>query len=81
MELLRRAICSSEFGPFAGVITDQNGQVRLTDGQRFEPEDIITMDWLADNVVGRIPEFDELIDAAKPMVHLQGVTKEGEGEK
>jgi basic membrane lipoprotein Med (substrate-binding protein (PBP1-ABC) superfamily) len=81
VELLRRAICSSEFEPFAGVITDQNGQVRLTDGQRFEPEDIITMDWLADNVVGRIPEFDELIDAAKPMVHLQGVTKEGEGEK
>ena len=38
-------------------------------------------DWLVDNVVGQIPEFDQLIDAAKPMVCLQGVTKEGEGEK
>lgn len=81
VELLRKAISSSEFEPFAGVIVDQNGTVRLKEGDRFEPEEIIGMDWLVDNVVGRIPEFDQLIDAAKPMVCLQGVTKEGEGEK
>ena len=55
--------------------------MRLKEGQRFEPEEIITMDWLVDNVEGCIPEFDQLIEAAKPMVHLQGVTKEGENEK
>ena len=81
VELLRKAICSSEFEPFSGNIVDQNGIVRLKEGAHFAPEEIIGMDWLVDNVEGRIPEFDELIEAARPMVHLQGVAKEGEAEK
>ena len=33
----------------------------------------MTMDWLADNVIGTIPVIDELEDAAKPVVQLRGV--------
>ena len=34
------------------------------------------MNWLAENVVGRIPEFDELAEEAQALVKLQGVKVE-----
>ena len=37
------------------------------------PEEIITMDWLAENVIGFIPKMDDLIEKAKPVVKLQGI--------
>ena len=37
------------------------------------PQEIIRMDYLADNVVGRIPSMDELNDVAKGLVSLQGI--------
>lgn len=76
IELLRRAICQSEFEPFEGVLHAQGGKIYGREGKRLSSEEIITMDWLADNVEGRLPDFDELIDEAKPLVKLQGVGKE-----
>ena len=37
------------------------------------------MDWLAENVVGVIPEFEELTEEAQSLVRLQGV-KAGENK-
>ena len=31
------------------------------------------MDWLVENVVGQIPEFEELTEEAQTLVQLQGV--------
>ena len=39
----------------------------------MSPEEIIRMDWLAENVIGYIPKMDDLIDKAKPVVLLQGI--------
>ena len=36
------------------------------------------MDWLLDNVVGRLPQYGELTDNAKLKMALQGVVKEEE---
>ena len=36
-------------------------------------EDILKMDWLAENVVGMLPGDDDLVDDAKNVVALQGV--------
>lgn len=33
------------------------------------------MDWLAENVVGEIPDFDSLTGAAQAVVRLQGIRK------
>ena len=35
----------------------------------------MTMDWLAENVVGSIPEEGELKEQAKPVISQQGVKK------
>ena len=39
----------------------------------MSPEDIITMDWLLDNVAGRVPEYEELDDNSKMLVINQGI--------
>lgn len=45
--------------------------VRTANG--FSPQEIITMNWLAENVIGRIPEAEELTDDAQRLLQLQGV--------
>ena len=39
----------------------------------MSPEEIVKMDWLAENVIGTIPKMEDLIDKAKPVVQTQGV--------
>lgn len=72
-ELLKQQIRLGVFNPFSGVIYDQEGRLRNQEPDTLSPEQIITMDWLTDNVVGAIPEEDELIESARPIVRLQGV--------
>ena len=38
-------------------------------------EQIITMDWLCSNVIGTIPEYDDLTEEAKKLVLVQGIIK------
>ena len=37
------------------------------------PEDVIVMDWLSDNVIGRIPALDELVDDARKVAVHYGI--------
>ena len=41
------------------------------------PEQIITMDWLLDNVIGKIPELEELEEGCEPIVKAQGIIHHG----
>ena len=42
-------------------------------------KDIVKMDWLLDNVEGKVPAFGELKEDALPLVLLQGdVAQDGE---
>ena len=34
------------------------------------------MNWLAENVVGEIPDLDQLSEKARPIVEMRGVHKE-----
>ena len=72
-ELLRSSIRSGSFHPFDGLIYSQKGIVQCEKGGSLKPDDIITMEWLAENVVGKVPEFEELTDEAKRLVQLQDI--------
>ena len=61
------------------VIYSQNGEIQCQEGESLTAEEIISMDWLAENVVGVIPEFEELTEEAQSLVRLQGV-KAGESK-
>lgn len=73
VDLLHERIRSGAFLPFVGPIFDQQGSERVAEDVALTPQDIIRMDYLAQNIVGRIPEISELSEVAKSLVALQGV--------
>lgn len=77
VELLKNTISSGDFNPFSGVLYSQDGLIQRED-ESLSPEEIATMDWLAENVIGSIPEKEKLVEHAKPVVSLQGVKEQGE---
>lgn len=76
VDLLKHTICQGDFNPFSGVLYSQKGLVQKDADKIMSPEEIITMDWLAENVIGFIPKMDDLIEKAKPVVKLQGIDKQ-----
>lgn len=73
VDLLRDRIRAGEFHPFVGPICDQQGSLRVEKNTELALQDIINMDYLIDNVIGRIPAIDELTEVAQTLVSLQGV--------
>ena len=76
--LLKRAICRNDFYPFEGIVRAQDGTVMCGEGQILTPAEIVAMDWLADNVVGRIPDRNELTEEAREVVQIHGKNTESE---
>ena len=76
VNLLRNNICSETLVPFYGEIVSQDGAVRNEAEQFMTPQDIITMDWLVDNVTGSIPTIAELTEEAQSVARMQGFGKE-----
>lgn len=78
IDLLKKTILTGEFNPFSGPLYSQNGPVNGTNSAELTPEEIIEMDWLAENIIGRIPDMNELTEQAQPVLSQQGVqTKKG----
>lgn len=75
VDFLRKTISSGELNPFLGVLHSQDGVVQSDPGRSLTPEEIITMDWLAQNVIGSIPEEEELTEQSWPVISQQGVKK------
>ncbi|MBR4039092.1 MAG: BMP family ABC transporter substrate-binding protein [Clostridia bacterium] len=73
VDLLHERIRAGAFLPFVGPIADQVGTQHVAQDVVLTPEEIIRMDYLVENVVGRIPRIDELSDVAKALVSMQGV--------
>ena len=73
VDVLKKSICELNYNPFSGVLYSQSGIVQKNAAAVMDPEEIITMDWLAENVIGYIPKMEDLIEKAKPVVMLQGI--------
>ena len=73
IDFLKSAIRAGSFHPFDGLIYSQNGVVQCKEGESLGPLEIITMNWLAENVEGRLPEYEELTEEAQALVRLQGI--------
>ncbi len=76
IELLKSTISSEVFNPFSGILYSQTGVMQDDPGASMLPEEIMTMDWLAENVVGEIPLMEELTEQAGPVIKQQGVVRE-----
>lgn len=73
LDLLTKTICSKEFAVFSGVLYSQDGVVQSDPSRRLTPEEVMKMDWLAENIIGKIPTEEELLEGAKPVVSQQGI--------
>ena len=71
-ELLKNSIRAGICNPFQGPLYTQSGRV-LENEQLLTPNEIIRMDYLMENVVGEIPQYEALSDVGKATVDLVGV--------
>ena len=59
MQLLRNGIVEGSINPFGGELHSQNGVVQIEGFPPLPSTQIVEMNWLADNVVGTIPQLDD----------------------
>ncbi len=79
IEFLKNSIRAGAFHPFDGPIYGQGGVLQCKAGETLSADAIITMDWLAENVVGRIPKVEELTEDAQTLVEFQGIKEDESG--
>ena len=56
IRLLRKGVADGAVHPFQGILKSQNGIVQDREDALLSDEKVITMDWLNENVIGRMPE-------------------------
>ena len=62
---------------FEGELHSQERVVQPDPDVKLKPEEVISIDWLAENIIGEIPETEGLTESAIPVVAQQGVKKKG----
>jgi hypothetical protein len=75
IDVLRSSIMSGSFNPFDGELRSQSGLVRNVFDKPLTSKDVITMDWLNENIIGEIPDADSLNDEARETVSVSGIKK------
>ena len=75
-KLLQRAMMDGSLDPFFRRIVAQDGTVKNDGSRTFTPEQLLKMDWLCDNVIGTIPEYEEILPASKAMVRELGIYRD-----
>lgn len=75
INLIKETIYTGDFSPFTGTLYAQGGEIVEGShaGSDLSPEDIVKMDWLAENIVGSIPSVEELKESAIPVIAQQGL--------
>jgi basic membrane lipoprotein Med (substrate-binding protein (PBP1-ABC) superfamily) len=73
VDILRTDIICGSMNPFDGELISQDGLIRTADDEPLSSMDVITMDWLHENIIGEIPAKDVLTDEAKKTVSYSGV--------
>jgi hypothetical protein len=74
--VLKSAIVHDLCYPFFGPLATQEGKTVLDSiGSTIPVEQVISMDWLLDNVVGEIPAYEQLNPEAQATVDQAGVEK------
>ncbi len=70
---MKEQLREGAFTPFEGEQRDQNGVLHCTADRRLSPADVLCMDYLAENVIGTLPDVNELTASARPLIKLQGI--------
>ena len=74
--LLRKGFCAKAVDPFRRKIVAQDGSLKNDGSKIFTPEELLTMDWLCDNVIGEIPTFDQILPMSQSIVRELGIYRD-----
>lgn len=77
MNFMKDMIIRGLYHPFRGPIYNQDKVLKVEGGTHLMPEDILTMDWFVDGVIGRIPSVDAY-ERNHPLLDLASVKKKYE---
>ena len=75
-EILRRDMIAGTLDPFARKIIAQDGTVKNDGTQIPDAKERLKMDWLCENVIGKIPTFDQILPVSRTMVRELGVYRD-----
>ena len=75
-ELLKKDIVNGSLDPFCAEIRDRSGALRCDGITALTPEEIMSMDWLCENVDGEIPDFEDILPRSRDLVRLLGVYRD-----
>lgn len=75
VDILHRDIINGNINPFDGELRSQDGLIRSAGDAPLTSMQVITMDWLCENIVGEIPKIDSLVEEAKTAVKYSGVER------
>lgn len=78
VNMLKDAIINRKLSVFTGPIYDQEGVLRVKEGETLSPMQIVQMDWLVSNVVGCIPKNEALNEEARALSEVVGVLQNGQ---
>ncbi len=73
IHLLKEAMMSGNLNPFSGELRSTEKIIQDQNGAKLSNEKIINMDWLNENVIGVIPQFDELNESGRKLSKVSGV--------
>ena len=71
----RSSILTGSFLPFDGELRSQTGVIKTDNDPRLSYGEIITMNWLYENVDGRIPEISEINEDHQPSLAIAGISE------
>ena len=74
-DLLKDSIRGNICTPFLTPFVTQSGRMIGEGKKNLDLEEIISMDYLVDNVIGDIPQYDDLTPMGKATVDMAGVEK------
>ena len=75
-QVLREGLKNGTVDPFCRKIIDQQGNIRNDGSSGLSPDELLYMDWLCDNVIGSIPEFEDVEPYAQPMLRELGIHRD-----
>lgn len=73
VESLRSVLVNGLLNPFDGELHSQDRVIKVEGDPSLTYEEIVTMDWLNDNIIGRFPTKAELKDEAIEIINVSGL--------
>ena len=76
VDILRKGLQRHTIDPFRRRLVAQDGTVKNPGNRSLTPDELLRMDWLLENIDGKIPEFDEIQPYAQDTVRELGVYRD-----